>query len=219
MAAGKAGADPCNHASELPQRGKKMKSELISVARDQDQGLSRRDFLRVGAGFSAATACAGALGGLSGCGEAAKAPARGFGFLRPSDLDLFGALVPAVVLDFAQLSADERGARLGDVLHKLDATCSALDSSKQQELRKLLDLLAVAPLRYLLAGVGAWNEASTETLQAFLARWRGSRFATLNAGGNVLVKLIATSYYVLPATWPASGYPGPPARLYQAINS
>ena len=196
-----------------------MKTESISVAHDQDQGLSRRDFLKVGAGFSAMAACAGVLGGLSGCGEAAKAPAKGFGFLRQGDLDLFSALAPAVILDLAQLPTGERGARLGDVLHKLDATCSALDSSKQQELRKLLDLLAVAPLRYLLAGVGAWSEAGTDTLHAFLARWRSSRFATLNAGGNVLVKLISTSYYVLPATWPASGYPGPPARLYQAINS
>jgi len=196
-----------------------MKSESISVANDRHQSVSRRDFLKVGAGFSAAAACAGALGGLGGCGEAAKAPAKGFGFLRQGDLDLFSALAPAVVLDLAQLPAPERGARLGDTLHKLDATCSALDSSKQQELRKLLDLLAVAPLRYLLAGVGAWNEASSGTLHAFLARWRGSRFATLNAGGNVLVKLISTSYYALPATWPASGYPGPPAHIYKAINS
>ena len=90
---------------------------------------------------------------------------------------------------------------------------------RRQEVRKLLDLLGVAPLRTLLTGVGAWNEASIETLQAFLARWRGSRFATLNAGGNVLVKLICASYYVLPASWPASGYPGPLAHLYKAVNS
>ena len=123
------------------------------------------------------------------------------------------------MLDLAQLPAGERSARLGNVLHKLDATCSALDSSKREELRKLLDLLAVAPLRYLLTGVGAWSEASAQTLQDFLTRWRDSRFATLNAGGNVLVKLISTSYYVLPATWPASGYPGPLPHLYKAVNS
>jgi hypothetical protein len=156
---------------------------------------------------------------LSACGGAAKSPAKSFGFLRESDLELFSALAPAVVTDFAQLAAAERGARLGDTLHKLDASCSALDMGNQQELRKLLDLLAIAPLRYLLTGVGAWNEASNETLQAFLARWRGSRFATLNAGGNVLVKLVATGYYGLPATWPASAYPGPLAQVYQAVNS
>jgi hypothetical protein len=196
-----------------------MKPGPVSAAHDGQQGLSRRDFLKVGAGFSAALACASALSVLGGCAETPKSPAQSFGFLREGDLALFGALAPAVVLDLAQLDAAARTARLGDVLHHLDATCSALDSSKRQELRKLLDLLAVAPLRYLLTGVGAWGEASTETLQAFLARWRGSRFATLNAGGNVLVKLISTSYYVLPATWPASGYPGPLASVYKAVNS
>ena len=196
-----------------------MNSEPESAAHTNGPGLSRRDFLKVGAGFSAALACAGAFGALSGCAEEAKSPVKGFGFLRESDLELFTALAPAIVLDLAQLAAGERNARLGAVLRKLDATCSALDSSNREELRKLLDLLAIAPLRYLLTGVGAWKEASTETLHAFLARWRGSRFATLNAGGNVLVKLISTSYYVLPATWPASGYPGPLAHFYQAVNS
>lgn len=187
--------------------------------RDREQGWSRRDFLKIGAGFSAALACASAVNVLSGCGEAVKSPAKNYGFLRESDLALFSALAPAVVLDLAQLNAGERSARLGAVLRNVDATCGALDLTSRQELRKLLDLLAIAPLRYVLTGVGAWNEAGTETLQAFLARWRGSRFATLNAGGNVLVKLVSVSYYALPAAWPASGYPGPLEQLYKAVNS
>ena len=196
-----------------------MKPGPQSATYGDEQGLSRRDFLKVGAGFSAALACAGALGALGGCSETAKLPAQGYGFLMQDDLALFSALAPAVVLDFAKFDAQERSRRLGAVLRKLDATCSSLDLSSRQELRKLLDLLAIAPLRYLLAGVGAWNEAGIETLQNFLARWRGSRFATLNAGGNVLVKLVATSYYVLPAAWPASGYPGPLERVYKALNN
>ena len=189
------------------------------MEQNETQGLSRRGFLKVGAGFSAALACASALGILGACGETKKSPAKDFAFLRESDIELFSALAPAVVLDLAQMDADKRSTRLGDVLRKLDSTCSALDFGNRQELRKLLDLLALAPLRYLLTGVGAWSAAGTETLQDFLARWRGSRFATLNAGGSILVKLISTSYYVLPASWPASGYPGPLAHLYQAANS
>jgi hypothetical protein len=196
-----------------------MKPARAFVGHVEGESVSRRDFLKVGAGFSVALACASALGVLSGCSAEHKSAAKGFVFLREGDLALFGALAPAVVPDLAQLAAAERSARLAEVLRGLDGTCGALATSAQQELRKLLDLLAVGPLRYLLTGVGAWNEASIETLQAFLARWRGSRFATLNAGGNVLVKLIATSYFVLPATWPASGYPGPLAHLYKAVNS
>jgi hypothetical protein len=55
-------------------------------------------------------------------------------------------------------------------------------------------------------------------MQAFVARWRGSRFATLNAGANVLVKLTASSFYLLPASWPATGYPGPLAYVFDAIQ-
>ena len=196
-----------------------MKSEPGSAELTEKQDLSRRDFLKVGAGFSAALACASTLSALSGCGEAAKSPAKSYGFLRQSDLELFSALAPAVILDLAQLEAGERNARLYDVLQRLDSTCSALDAGNQQELRKLLDLLAIAPLRYALTGIGAWNEAGIETLQNFLARWRASRFATLNAGGGVLIKLVSTSYYLLPSAWPASGYPGPLARMYEAVNT
>jgi hypothetical protein len=196
-----------------------MKSEPGSVKLAGEQGLSRRDFLKVGAGFSAALACASTLSALSGCGEAAKSPAKSYAFLRQSDLELFSALAPAVILDLAQLEAGARNARLGDVLQRLDSTCSVLDAANRQELRKLLDLLAIAPLRYALAGVGAWNEAGIETLQNFLARWQASRFATLNAGGNVLIKLVSTSYYLLPASWPASAYPGPLARMHEAVNT
>jgi len=196
-----------------------MKTGSITDALEPTPGLDRRDFLKVGAGFSAALAVAGAVGALSGCGEAAKAPAKNYAFLQEADLALFAALAPAIVSDLVQLEAGQRSARVGDVLRNLDGTFAAMGLLAQKEVRKLLDLLGVAPLRYLLTGVGAWNEASIETLQAFLARWRGSRFATLNSGANVLVKLTCASYYVLPASWPASGYPGPLATMFQAVNS
>ncbi len=181
--------------------------------------MSRRNFLKVGTGFSIMAACAGALGALGGCSAEQDAPAKDFGFLRPGDLALFTALAPAVVPDLAQADASDRDRRLGAVLHQIDATCRALGLNNQKELRKLLDLLSVAPLRYVLAGVGAWDEASADTVLAFLGRWRASRFGTLNAGGNVLIKLVSTSYYVLPASWPASGYPGPLSHLYAVANS
>ena len=181
--------------------------------------VGRRDFLKLGVGFSLVTAVAGTLGLLSACGEAVRSPAKSFVFLQEGDLQLFGALTPAVIIDLVPLDGAERKARVSAVLRNLDDTFSTMDLAARQELRKLLDLLAIAPLRYLLTGVGAWNEASVETLQAFLARWRASRFEPLNAGANVLVKLISASYYVLPASWPAAGYPGPLARMYQAVNA
>ncbi len=196
-----------------------MKFESVSTAHDGRSGLARRDFLKVVAGFSLALSAAGALGTLAGCAPALKSPAKGYAFLQEADLALFSALAPAVIADLAQLETGQRDPRIGEVLRNLDATLAAMGLLAQQEVRKLLDLLALAPLRYLLTGVGAWAEASIETLQTFLARWRGSRFATLNAGVNVLVKLICASYYVQPVSWPAAGYPGPLARVFTAVNS
>ena len=84
---------------------------------------------------------------------------------------------------------------------------------------QLIDPFALQALRYALTGVGAWNEAGIDKMQAFLARWRGSRFTTLNAGGNVLVKLTSSSFYLLPESWPSTGYPGPLEYVFKAVNS
>lgn len=177
---------------------------------------ARRDFLKVGAGFTLALTFASALPGCSG---APKAPAQGLTFLQPADVELFGAIAPVVVLDLTTLDAAERARRTQLTIANIDGTCAALDAHSRGELRKLFDLLAIGPLRYVLTGVGAWKEATPEKLNAFLERWRGSSLATLNSGGNVLVRLVSGSYYVIPETFAAVGYPGPLAAMYQAVNA
>ena len=186
----------------------------IEAAEDRD--LPRRDFLKVGLGFSLALTVGTAV---VGCSDAAKTPSAGYVFLRPGDVELFSALAPAVVTELGAFDAAKRSKLVERTLQNIDGTCAALDLGSRQELRKLLDLLAIGPLRYSLTGVGAWNEAGIDKMQVFLARWRGSRFATLNAGGNVLVKLTSSSFYVLPESWPSTGYPGPLEYVFNAINS
>jgi len=178
--------------------------------------LPPRDFLKVGVGFSIALTLGTAI---VGCSDAAKAPARGFAFLHPGDVELFSALAPAVVIELASFDEAKRKRVVGEMLRGIDGTLAAMGLASQKEVRKLLDLLAISPLRYALTGVGAWGEAGIEKMQAFLERWRGSRFATLNAGGNVLVKLTSSSFYLLPVSWPSAGYPGPLAYAFNAINS
>ena len=179
-------------------------------------GLPRRGFLKVGLGFSLALTLAGTLPGCSG---GAKEPAQGLAFLQADDVALFSAIIPVVVLDLGTRSAAEQQALLRQTLANIDGTCAGLDAHSRGELRKLFDLLAIGPLRYVLTGVGDWKDAGPDKLDAFLARWRGSRFATLNAGGNVLVKLTSSSFYVLPESWPSTGYPGPLEYVFNAINS
>lgn len=176
----------------------------------------RRAFLKVGAGFSLALLL-GTL--LPACNDTAKAPVQGLRFLRAGDVDLFTALAPAVVAELGQLDAPTRAQTLAAMLQVIDDTLVAMDLGSQGELRKLLALLALAPLRRLLTGVGPWPQADAAQMQAFLARWRASRFATLNAGAGVLVKLAASGFFLLPAAWPAAGYPGPLPRMYRAVNA
>lgn len=189
-----------------------MNADVDSVA----GSLPRRDFLKVGLGFSLALTLAGALPGCSG---GAKAPAPDLAFLQPDDVALFSAIIPVVVLDLGTRGAAEQQALLRQTIANIDGTCAGLDAHSRGELRKLFDLLAIGALRRVLTGVGDWNEASPDELGAFLARWRTSRFATLNAGGNVLVRLVAGSYYVIPATFASVGFPGPFAAMYRAVNA
>lgn len=180
---------------------------------------SRRAFLKVGAGFSAAIACAALLPALTGCSPADTPPQPGMAFLRPADVTLFRALLPAIAIDLQTLDATARGRRIAAAVTNIDRTIAAMGQNGRHELRKLLDLLASAPLRWALAGVGTpWDQATPEQVTAFLTRWRGSRFATLNAGGVVLVKLASVAYFVLPDTWAASGYPGPNPAIYRALH-
>jgi hypothetical protein len=183
---------------------------------DAARGLGRRDFLRVGAGFSLALAAGTAL---VGCGDRGEAPATGHAFLGPADVALFRALAPAVVAELGRFDAAARGDAIDGIVRNVDGACAALDLGSRTELRKLLDLLAFGPLRYALTGVGAWEEAGAGAMQAFLARWRGSRFETLNAGGNVLVRLVASGFHMLPQSWPSAGYPGPLKSMHDAINA
>ena len=192
-----------------------MKSSAPIFDAPPAPGLARRDFLKVGAGFSLALVLAGTVG----CSGGGKAPVAGYAFLQPGDVELFSALAPAVATELGSFDAAQRKTLVEAVLRNVDGACAALDLGSRQELRKLLDLLAIAPLRYALTGVGAWNEAGIEKMQAFLARWRASRFATLNAGGNVLVRLTSSSFYLLPESWPSTGYPGPLEYVFKAVNS
>lgn len=181
---------------------------------------SRRLFLKVGAGFSAAVACSALLPTLTGCSASDTPPQPGMAFLRPADVAIFRALLPAVAIDLQTLDTAARSRRIDAAVKNIDGTIAAMGQNGQHELRKLLDLLASTPLRWALAGIRTpWDQATPEQVTAFLARWRGSRFATLNAGGVVLVKLASVGYFVLPETWAASGYPGPNPAVYRALHS
>jgi hypothetical protein len=187
------------------------------IAALSDAAQSRRGFLQVGLGFSIALTFATQL---SGCAPESAGTAKGMSFLQPGDVSLFRALLPVVASDLAELRPTQREQLIDEVLGHIDGTCAAMALHSRTELRKLLGILSSAPLRWALTGVSStWGEARAHQVAAFLERWRASRFATLNAGRMVLVKLCCVNYYLMPVTRAASGYPGPRPEIYQAINS
>ncbi len=187
---------------------------------DALHALTRRGFLKVGLGFSAALACTALVPSLAGCSSADPAPQAGMSFLRPDDVAMFRALLPAIVTELAEAPPPRQAALAHDALRNIDTTCAAMGAGAQAELRKLFGLLASMPLRWALAGIRQdWSAATPAQVQAFLARWRASRLATLNAGAVVLVKLASVGYYALPAAWAGCGYPGPNAAIYRALHA
>lgn len=187
---------------------------------DALHALTRRGFLKVGLGFSAALACTALVPSLAGCSAADPAPHAGMSFLRQDDVAMFRALLPAIVTELAEAPPPRRAALEHDALRNIDATCAAMGAGAQAELRKLFGLLASRPLRWALAGLRQdWSAATPAQVQDFLARWRAARLATLNAGAVVLVKLASVGYYALPAAWAGCGYPGPHADIYRALHA
>lgn len=203
---------PSCASSHAPRRSAQADAETLHA-------LSRRGFLKVGVGFTAALACAALVPSLAGCSATDPAPQAGMAWLRPDDVALFRALLPAIVTELAEAPSPRRAELAQQALRNIDTTCAAMGEGAQAELRKLFGLLAGTPLRWALTGIRQdWNAATPQQVQAFLARWRASRLATLNAGAVVLVKLTSVSYYVMPTAWAGSGYPGPNAAVYKALH-
>lgn len=170
-----------------------------------DAGVSRREFLRTGlfGGLLLAGGSSAAL--LTGCASSSQAP--GFVFLRPQDVTVVRALIP-VVLAEAIPAGDQ--AALERTLHAVDDFIASTSPAAMDQLRQLFDLLSLPPARVLLAGLwDDWPQASPADIEAFLLRWRDSRFGMLRAGYAGLVKIITASWYLLPESWVAIGYQAP----------
>lgn len=177
--------------------------------------LDRREFLKIGVTGAALLGIGGVAASLSGCGGGKTPPAKGYFFLRDADVALFTALNP-VLLKGMPLDDKDRA----EVLRRIDGALLYTDAPAQVEVLKLFDLLNAGLTRRLVTGVNVpWNEASEEQIEAFLARWRDSSVGLFNSGYRVFSKLAAVSYFCMPKSWQVSGYPGPLATMYKAVNA
>lgn len=164
--------------------------------------MQRRTLLKLGMGAAAVLAVAG--GGIA--------------LLRPGLLDgrmtaagrtVFHAVGRAVLDGSLPAQPVGRDAALAGLLDRLDETIAGLPAPTQAELSQVLSLLASAPGRIGLAGLGTdWPQAGTAEVQSALQGMRVSSLALRQQVYHALRDLTNASYYADPQAWPLMGYPG-----------
>ncbi|MDR3418769.1 MAG: hypothetical protein P4L83_21555 [Nevskia sp.] len=191
----------------------------IPIGEEPDFDATRRTLLRTGLFGALLLGTAGVTAGLSGCTRRVESSALGFRVLRDADVVFLLALIPGVLGARLLSEGPQHDALLRELLQHIDLACYRLGHPGRKALLQLFDLLNMRLTRWATTGVGAWEHATPERVQAFLERWRTSSFAMFNGGYRGLVQLVASAFFATRAGWAAANYPGPPAGPYQALNS
>lgn len=165
--------------------------------------LRRRTLMTAGLAAGAVLAVAG--GTLASLRPGLTADGR----LTPAGREVFDAVARAV-LDGLLPAPPAQATALAALLERMDATLQGLPPSLQDEVGEMLALLASAPGRLLLTGLGSdWADAETAELTDMLNRLRGSSLALRQQLYRALRDLVNAAWFADPSAWPRIGYPGP----------
>ena len=168
--------------------------------------MKRRTFIATGIVGALALATAGWLRGP-------HAPATGVP-RRALDADgeaIFAAVAPILLEGALPSDKAARAAAMTSTMTGIDTAIAGLSPDAQAELRQLVALLALPPVRYGIARVSeAWPSASPAEVRRFLDHCRASRFTLMRAAYDALHALTFASWYGNADAWTAIGYPGPP---------
>lgn len=165
--------------------------------------MQRRTWLKLGLVSAAGLA-------LVGGGLALRAPAWTPEGLSASGRAVFGAVASTVLDGSLPEDAAARQVAVDAWFKRLDDSIAALPPHTQAELAQLLSVLASAPGRWALAGLGTdWPHASVAQVRAALQEMRHSRLALRQQAYLALRELTCAAYFADPATWMALGYSGP----------
>jgi hypothetical protein len=170
--------------------------------------VTRRTLLKAGVAGGAALLLARWL--YTGT-SAPTPPDSRFAALNVSARAIVAAIVP-VLLDGALPTGPDALAARAAVLAGVDQAIAGLPPAARREIDDLFSLLAFAPTRCVIAGVWSpWPEASRDSVAAFVAAWRSSRFDLLRSAYGALHQIVFGAWYGMERAWPAIGYPGPPS--------
>ena len=124
---------------------------------------------------------------------------------------IVGAIAPAMLAGALPSSGEQRVLAIRDVVRGFDTAVAGLSPSTQGEVQQLLTLLTFPLTRWAVAGVShPWHAANAREIDAFLTRWRYSKFTLLRSGYDALHQLVNAAWYGTAESWPGIGYPGPP---------
>ena len=165
--------------------------------------MHRRTLLKLGFASAAVLALAGGAAALLQPGWTGKA-------LSPSGREVFKAVGDAMLDKTLPALDGARQIALNGLLDRIDILVEGLPPHAQAELSQLLSLLASAPGRRALAGLGtAWPEATVAQIQEALQDMRLSSLALRQQAYAALHDIAAGAYFSDPSSWSVLGYPGP----------
>lgn len=161
------------------------------------------------------------LGGLAGAASLAGAwwlaerrtderqeVSGAFAVLSPSE----AATIVAVARRVLPSAPPFPSAETVRVAERVDAFLAMSHPGVRKDVKRLLVLFDSALFGLLLDGSPIrFHRARPERQDARLETWSTSRLGVRRTGFRALRRLVCSAYYSSPATWPALGYPGPPA--------
>lgn len=173
-------------------------------------GLSRRRVLGLALGLGAVVLCGCAPGGASG-----RRPTRGGNRCLSFDdgqVATLEALIAAVVPTMAPFPP----ATEARVLDRFDEETYFVGAEVRDDIRTAIDALEYLPLLY--GYLTRFSRLAIEARRNVLMVAMRSRFAVPRAVAGSLRMMVHLFYYGHPATWAATGYDGPFARIEPILS-
>lgn len=134
------------------------------------------------------------------------------GKLSTAGRDVLAAVARAVLDGSLPSDTDAQSAAIENHLVRMEATVAAMPPHTQNEVADLLALLAIPPLRSIVAGLRApWEQAAVADVQVALQSMRQSSLLLRRQAYNALRDLTHAAYFADASTWSLLRYPGPRA--------
>ncbi|MDH4248669.1 MAG: hypothetical protein OEW39_12740 [Deltaproteobacteria bacterium] len=134
-----------------------------------------------------------------------------FRFLQAESASLFASWAGILLNPILPLEPAPRALRIAEVVRSVDALAANLPPGVRGELLQVVDLLGLAPTRFLLTGLwSAWEEASPQHTRGALESLSQSRFGLKRRIYQALHLLIGSAGFGSEQSWATLSYPGPP---------